>query len=284
MSTPKVADLTPSQFQRIASTVKEASGINLTTEKLPLVNSRLAKRLRKLQLPDFESYCNLIGSAAGKAEREEMLSAMTTNVTSFFRENHHFEELKKDYLPELLERAAKGGSVRIWSAGCSSGEEPYSIAMTIADVCGLSKIGKLDIRILATDIDPYVLDRARTGVYPRSSLPPTHNNALSYLENLPGSSQNDMQIKPEIRNIIKFNYLNLMGDWPMRRSFDMIFCRNVLIYFDAPTQESLLSRFAKNLSPDGGLFIGHSERVPPTLMSSFHRGALTSYRRRNSTS
>lgn len=279
MGVPQIDDLTPSQFMRIAQAVRLASGINLTDEKMPLVNSRLVKRIRKLKLPDFEAYCNLITSDAGQAEHAEMLSAMTTNVTSFFREKHHFDELKNDILPKLLKRASEGGSIRIWSAGCSSGEEPYSIAMTIAELCGLSRIGTMDIRILATDLDPYVLEKARKAVYPRASLNAGEKSALQCVDDAADDGESAFRVKDELRSIVKINRLNLMKDWPMRRPFDAIFCRNVMIYFDADTQERLVSRFADNLSQGGMLFLGHSERVSASQMTRFHRGALTSYKR-----
>ncbi|MEM8753851.1 MAG: protein-glutamate O-methyltransferase [Pseudomonadota bacterium] len=270
-----IAPLTLDQLGRIAALVREDAGIHLPAEKLSLVSSRLGKRVRALKLKDFGAYCDFVGAAEGAEERRSMLHALTTNVTRFFREDHHFEELKRDYLPRLIETARAGGRVRIWSAGCSSGEEPYSIAMTVLGQA--PDAARLNIKILATDIDPNVLAIGAAGAYSEEALAPAPKELAD--RHFSRGDDGLRQAGDEIRRMISFKSLNLIADWPIKGPFDAIFCRNVIIYFEQSTQDKLIARFADLTRAGSGLFLGHSERVSPALSEKFERSGFTSYRR-----
>lgn len=265
--------MTAADFGRIARSVQGEFGIFLPEVKKDLVYSRLLRRVRNLRLPDFSAYCDLIESPAGTAERTEMLSALTTNVTNFFRESHHFDLLRSRILPPLLQAASKGARVRLWSAGCSSGQEPYSIAFTLLSL--MPKAALHDIRILATDVDPKVIARARDGVYPvtdRDTIPEPMRSQFTK------SGADGVQIGNAARELVTFATLNLMDDWPMRGSFDVIFCRNVAIYFDVPTQERLWQRFVGAMRPGAHLLIGHSERITGPSEARLENVGTTAYR------
>jgi chemotaxis protein methyltransferase CheR len=265
--------MTAEDFAAIASILHSTSGISLAPSKTSLVYSRLAKRLRILGLESFREYCKLISGADGVDERQAMLAALTTNVTRFFREPHHFDYLRKQ-MPALSAQAKKGGRVRVWSAACSSGEEPYSIALTILGM--LPNAHELDVKILATDIDPVILAKAKEGVYSREALEPVPADLRKYFDVI----ETNRRFAPSapVREMISFRELNLIGQWPMTQKFDVIFCRNVAIYFDEPTQNKLFGRYADLLNPDGRLYIGHSERVnDPRFVSD----GLTAYRLRS---
>ncbi|MGA0605884.1 CheR family methyltransferase [Phenylobacterium sp. VNQ135] len=259
-------------FRRIAAILHESAGIALSESKATLVYSRLAKRLRSLGLESFREYCALVADARNVDERQRMIAALTTNVTRFFREPHHFDHLKTQLGP-LLEAARRGGAVRIWSAGCSSGEEPYSIALTILSLA--PDAADLDVRILATDIDTNVLAHARAGTYGSSSM-------LQIPGDLRGrwfEKDGDRWTATDpLRRMIVFNELNLMGEWPMKRRFDAIFCRNVVIYFEEATQARVFSRFLPLMSPTARLYIGHSERVCGPAAASLETDGVTIYR------
>ena len=251
--------LSDTEFQAIADRAHREFGLSLPKSKKELVIARLAKRLRALDLKDFASYCALLERPDSAAERLEMLSALTTNVTHFFREPHHFQLLETRIIPENLERIRSGGRYRIWSAGCSAGQEPYSIATSLRKI--FPDVSRFDVKILATDIDPAILARAKAGIYPdedRAAIPPDYRNILI------GESvaEGHFSVSNQVRELISFGPLNLMSDWPMRGQFDVIFCRNVAIYFDKSTQARLWKRFHDLLHPGGYLIIGHSERVP----------------------
>lgn len=267
--------LSEQDFARIAALLKAQAGIALPHSKRSLVHSRLARRLRALQLPGFGAYLQLVEGADGAAERGEMISALTTNVTSFFRERHHFELLRDRVLPPLIARARQGGRVRLWSAGCSTGEEPYSMAMVLL---GLDpEAATLDIRILATDIDPAVLARARAGRYDADSagsLPAEPR--LRWFEEDGGGG---VRVRPALQRPVVFGELNLAAGWPVRGPFDVIFCRNVTIYFDRQGQERIWAGFARLLPPGGVLCIGHSERVTGPATAQFRSGGITAYTR-----
>ncbi len=250
-------------FRQIAELVHSEAGIVLTEAKVNLVYSRLAKRLRIIGLRTFREYCALIQGAEGVDERQAMIAAMTTNVTRFFRESHHFDYLRMRVLPELLENARRGAKVRVWSAGCSSGEEAYSIGLTILDL--EPSATDMDVRILASDIDPEMLRRGNTGIYhakQMGDIPPEMRRR--WFRQVVGTS-GDLEVGEELRDLVRFRELNLLREWPMKGHFDIIFCRNVMIYFDDDTQNSVWSRFAQILNPGGTLCIGHSERILATL-------------------
>ncbi len=269
--------MTDRDFKDIAAMLYSDAGIYLPSSKSTLVYSRLVKRLRTLNLASFRDYCDLVGSASGRKERLEMLSALTTNVTRFFREPHHFEHLRAHVLPQLLEAARRGGRVRLWSAACSTGQEPYSMALT---VLGLDpEAGSLDLRILASDIDPRVVEEGRLGVYPEAALadvPPVLRKR--YFTMVEGDASNSLRVSDALRRLVVFRTLNLNAAWPMPGKFHAIFCRNVVIYFDEQTQQAVWSKFADKLMGSGWLYIGHSERVTGPAAARFASEGVTAYR------
>ncbi len=252
-------ELTQRNFQHIATILRAHSGIFLAEAKATLVYSRLAKRLRKLGLRSFDEYCVFIDAEEGAEERSQMLAALTTNVTRFFREPHHFDHLRDHVLPPLLDAARDGARVRIWSSACSSGEEPYSIALTLLDL--FPEAGRYDVRILATDIDPNVVNTARAGIYRGDAVAPVAPRLRDRWMSKVRDQENSWRLKDDVRQLISFKELNLIGDWPMRGQFDAIFCRNVVIYFEEETQALIWKRLGERLTPTGRLYIGHSERV-----------------------
>ena len=262
-------------FQFIANTLYEDAGIHLPPTKANLVYSRLTKRLRKRGLESFRDYCSLVGSADGADERAQMIAALTTNVTRFFREPHHFDHLKTKVLAPLVKEIRSGRRLRIWSAGCSSGQEPYSIALTILSM--IPEARGFDVRILATDINTHVLETARRGVYTAeevSSVPLDLRRA--WTEPAGGGA---MRLDEAARGLITFRPLNLVGAWPMRGPFDAVFCRNVVIYFDEKTQMRLLNRMTSLIRPGGFLYLGHSERLVGPSEALFKVDGTTSYRK-----
>jgi chemotaxis protein methyltransferase CheR len=266
---------TKEDFDRIAALLHRESGIHLHRSKASRVYSRLAKRLRALRIESFHEYCKLVAEDGG--ERLNMLAALTTNVTRFFREPHHFEHLKSSVLPQLLEAARRGAPVRLWSAGCSSGEEPYSIALTVLSL--MPDAASRNIKILATDIDPHMLAKGRGGVYSPGELAAVPAELRRrWFEPEPGEGQGSLRVGDDLRALVAFRALNLVGDWPMRGRFQAIFCRNVVIYFDETTQSRLWSRLLPLLAPGGCLYIGHSERVTGPSMSAVDSVDITTYR------
>jgi len=261
----------------ISAMIYADAGIYLNDTKASLVYSRLSKHIRNLGLRGFRDYCELVSSPSGAAERREMLSHLTTNFTRFFRENHHFEHLKSDVLPQLLARAKSGGRVRIWSAACSDGQEPYSIALTILSM--MPNAADYDLRILATDIDPKILAQARAGIYDEAALE-TVAPAMrkQWFRDVDVQGRRKVQVDDRVKKLITYNELNLMAQWPFKGPFDVIFCRNVVIYFDEPTQMRIWSRFAGMLPVGGHLYIGHSERVAGEAKSLFDNIGITTYR------
>jgi chemotaxis protein methyltransferase CheR len=264
----------PRDIARIAAIAEAEAGLVIGPTRTGLVQSRLNRRLVKLGFTDFASYLDHVTSDAGVAERKEMISALTTNVSHFFRERHHFVTLASEVLPGLIARARKGGRVRIWSAGCSEGQEPFSIALTVLD--SMPDAADFDVRILATDIDRGVLSKARQATFPRSALSevPERQIAAHFLDR-----GEQVEAATHLRQLIRFEELNLHGDWPMTGSFDVIFCRNVMIYFSPERQNRLCQRFAGILAQQGWLFIGHSERVGAGLNLSLVPAGDTTYRR-----
>lgn len=247
-------------FRAIADLAYRESGLILPDEKHSMIQSRLRQRLRVLGLASFDDYCQLITSDGGVDERPQLISALTTNVSHFFREPHHFDLLTAQILPQAMAHLKQGQRFRIWSAGCSNGQEALSTAMTLLEFdSGTS--GK-DIRILGTDIDPKVIEFAREGVYPERLTAGIPANLVSkYFTAEDTGTEPSLSAKTILRDFVTFNQLNLLGPWPMKGSFDVIFCRNVVIYFDEETQNRLWPRFHKQLSPGGILMLGHSERI-----------------------
>ena len=245
--------LRSADFQRISDLLYAASRITLQDGKEELVKSRLLKRMRALGIGSFGEYLARVES--DPAEKYQMVDLLTTNKTSFFREDAHFDFLKTRVLPGIT-----GGRLRIWSAGCSSGEEPCTIAMVLREHYASGP--QPDARILATDLSKRVLARAEAGIYDEEVLrdvPPQLTQ--KYFDCVETRKPRRYSARPALRSLITFAPLNLMEDWPMKGPFDVIFCRNVMIYFDKPTQERLVNRFYGLLKPGGYLFSGHSESL-----------------------
>lgn len=258
--------------------MKEA-GIVLSESKANLIYSRLAKRIRFLGLSSFSEYCELVEGPSGHNELQELVAALTTNVTRFFREPHHFEHLRSDVFPDLIRRAKSGQRIRIWSAACSSGPEPYSIGLTLLQ--DMPNAEEYDIRILATDIDPNVLEVASIGIYDESQLTPVPNELRRKWFKSLNDGSGRSQVKAELRKLITFRQLNLIGSWPMKGIFQIIFCRNVVIYFDNKTQEKIWSRFYPMMETGGTLYIGHSERISGPVEKYFLNNGPTIYKTYN---
>jgi chemotaxis protein methyltransferase CheR len=269
--------LTRRDLTEIAAMIYSDAGISLNETKASLVYSRLSKHIRSLGLSGFREYCSLVSSPSGAQARREMLSHLTTNFTRFFRENHHFDHLRTEVLPDLLARARSGGRVRIWSAACSDGQEPYSIALTVLSL--MPNAADYDFKILATDIDPKILGLARAGAYDEAALE-TVSPAMrkQWFQEVDIQGRRKFQIDDRVKRLITFNELNLMAQWPFKGTFDAIFCRNVVIYFDEPTQMKIWSRFAGLLPDAGHLYIGHSERVSGDAKHLFDNIGITTYR------
>jgi chemotaxis protein methyltransferase CheR len=260
-------------FEFIATTLYEDAGIHLPATKASLVYSRLTKRLRLLGLESFKDYCALVGSSAGAEERTQMIAALTTNVTRFFREPHHFDHLRAKLVAPRASAIRGGARLRIWSAGCSSGQEPYSIALTI--LSQMPDVRSFDVKILATDINPHVLETARRGIYPAEEVAGVPlDQRRAWME---AAGNGTMKLDDAVRGLVNFKKLNLMGAWPMRGPFDAVFCRNVLIYFDEKTQTRLLNRVTSLLRPGGYLYLGHSERLVGPAEAMFKADGTTSY-------
>lgn len=252
-------ELGDDEFRFLASFMSRETGIVLSDHKRQMVCGRLVKRLRSLGLRSFAEYVELLQGPAAAGEVENLVNAITTNITNFFREPHHFEFLKNTVLAPRVSERPRRPRIRIWSAGCSSGEEPYSIAMTMADV--LKAGDGWDALILATDIDTNVLRRAEAGIYPADAakhIPETYRKR--FLRRVAGDHDR-VQMAEELRHMIRFRRLNLHDSWPMKGMFDVIFCRNVAIYFDKPTQRKLFNRYADYLNLGGMLYLGHAESL-----------------------
>jgi chemotaxis protein methyltransferase CheR len=247
------------EFEFIRHVIAENAGIVLGPNKRQLVQGRLARRLRELGLPSYESYCDHVRNS-GPEELVGLINALTTNVTAFFRENHHFEALASYMIPEALKRNQQTRRLRIWSAGCSTGEEPYCIAMVLSETLPSSE--RWDAKILATDIDSDVIASAQQGIYSMDRLAAVPEARLRrcFRRGI-GANSGQAMVQPDISRLVTFRTLNLQQSWPMSGPFDIIFCRNVMIYFDQPTRERLVTRFASLLAPNGYLCLGHSESI-----------------------
>lgn len=250
-------EYTLDDFDFLRRISNQHSGILVPDDKFDMFYSRLSKRVRMLGFTRFKQYCEYLQNHSDQ-EFTEFINAVTTNLTSFFRENHHFEYLRQTLVPDLLQKNKAQRKIRVWSAGCSTGEEPYSLAMTL-----LENVPEgWDIKILATDLDTNVLVTAAAGIYPLDRVSAIGEQHLQrWFQKGMGGQANRVRAKTELRQVIHFNQLNLMQEWPMTGPFDFIFCRNVLIYFDRKTKERLANRYAGLLRAGGHLFIGHSESL-----------------------
>jgi chemotaxis protein methyltransferase CheR len=253
---PAEVALSDKEFAALRELIYAHTGIALAPYKRYLVQARLGRRLRALNLASFAEYHERLISGDG-AELTQFINAMTTNKTDFFRESHHFDYLRTTWLP--ARRAAGVRKLRLWSAACSTGEEPYTIAMSVLDT--LDGASGWDIKILASDIDTDVLARAEAGTYTREQVIPVPAQMLSkYFQRGRGQQEGSVRVADAVRSLIRFRRINFLDDpWPIRATFDAIFCRNVLIYFDRPTQQRLLGRLLGYLAQDGVIFLGHSE-------------------------
>ena len=262
LSAPRVRefDFGNDDFEALRKLVKEITGINLSDQKRELVYGRLARRLRVLHLRTFAEYRDLLASDGGR-EIGEFCNAITTNLTSFFRESHHFEYLRDQVLQPMVANRTASRRVRIWSAGCSTGEEAYSLAMTVIE--SIPDLRTWDVKILATDLDSDVLAKAQRGIYAAERVRAIGPQRLSrfFAERRGGREGATFEVKPELTSLITFKQLNLMHPLPMKGPLDAIFCRNVVIYFDKDTQRELFSRIAQLQRPGNLLFLGHSESL-----------------------
>ncbi|WP_319557790.1 protein-glutamate O-methyltransferase CheR [Thiomicrorhabdus sp.] len=249
---------TDRDFSRVRKMVYDFAGINLNESKRNLVYNRLVKRIRFLNLPSFNDYLGYVERNPDE-EFVHLINAITTNLTFFFRENHHFEYLANTVIPQLLIDKAQTRKIRIWSAGCSTGEEPYSLAMVLKE----NVPADWDAKVIATDLDTNVIETGRKGVYPLDRLKGVElaRKRRWFLKGK-GAQAGMVKARSELQSIIEFSQLNLMdSSWAIESQVDVIFCRNVVIYFDAPTQKRLFDRFADRLPMDGKLFVGHSESL-----------------------
>jgi len=242
-------------FERVVDIIYKVAGISLSDRKEDMVYSRLARRLRKLGLNNFSEYLNFVSKDSD--EQKAFVNALTTNLTHFFREEHHFDYIQTELLPHIFN--SKNNRVRVWSAGCSTGEEPYTLAMVWENV--KNKPTNADFKILATDLDTNVLELGRSGIYSVDKLAPVSENYQKWFSKTSECSANQKQVSEQLKKYIHFKQLNLMQDWPMRGPFQLIICRNVLIYFDKATQEKLIHRYYDLLEPNGCLILGHSESL-----------------------
>ena len=249
-------------YNFICRLVYERSRIHLGHDKRALVASRLAKRLRQLQLPDYDAYCRLLRSPEGEAELRFLIDRISTNHTNFFREMKHFDFLRDTVIPRWRNRRpGKRDMFRVWSAACSSGEEPYSMAICLAEYLSRPESGAW--RIEASDISTRVLDLARQGIYTAERLSAVNPQWLQrYFQKGLRDWQGHFRVKEELRQRVSFHHLNLLeAGYPFSQPFECIFCRNVMIYFDRPTQEDLVRHLAERLVPGGYLMVGHSESL-----------------------
>lgn len=264
-------------FRALADIAKAEAGIELTVSKATLVYARLAKRLRGLGLATFREYCDRVHN--DDEERGRMIAALTTNVTRFFREPHHFDYLKKNILEPRAAHVRRGGRLRLWSSACSTGQEPYSMALTVLSV--FPDAAELDIRILATDLNPNVVAHGEQGQYRKEELADVPQAMRTkWLEAIPGDTD-VLRVADAARALVVFRELNLMGKWPFKGPFDAIFCRNVAIYFDHDTQAMIWKRLSNLLAADGALYIGHSERVSGPALNALTANGVTSYRKKS---
>lgn len=262
-------------FEALRRLVRDVTGINLSAAKRELVYARLARRLRALRLRSFAAYRSVLARDDG-TELAHFCNAITTNLTAFFRESHHFQFLAA-HVARLAAAHPEGLRLRLWSAGCSSGEEPYSMAMSVLEALGDAP--RCDVRILATDIDTEVLAHARRGVYPAErtrSIAPAR--LARFFTPVAGGEAGAWQVRPEVARLVTFKQLNLVHPLPMRGPLDAVFCRNVIIYFDKSTQRELFRRIAPLQRRDALLFLGHSESLYK-VSDEWHSEGRTVYRK-----
>lgn len=268
---------TDEDFLYIVEMVHKITGIKLASHKRNMVYGRISRRLRELHINSFHEYCNFVETDKSGEELVNFVNAITTNLTGFFRESHHFDHLK-EHLQAKAKNTTGSRKLRIWSSASSSGQEPYSIAMTLSDA--ISNLKQWDAKILATDIDTNMIETCQRGVYAPESAEKIPENYRKRFTQQEKRGEGDYSMGDDIRKLISFKPLNLLHDWPMKGPFDIIFCRNVVIYFDKETQIKLFDRMADLLAPDGVIYIGHSESLF-NVSKRFELIAQTTYRKIN---
>lgn len=260
-------------FRSLAQLAYDYAGISLSESKRNLLYSRLSRRLRALELNSFREYRDYL--ANNEREIENFINSISTNHTKFFREDHHFDHFRSRVAVPFAQAAGKPGArLRVWSAACSTGEEPYTISVVLKRE--LRTLANRDVKILATDIDTEVLGKAARGEFAAAATADVPKPYLSFFK--PLGSGDKVTVDDDVREAITFRRLNLMEPWPFRGLFDAIFCRNVMIYFDAPTKATLIERLSKQIKPGGWLYIGHSESLIGTHME-LRPAGRTIYRR-----
>lgn len=265
----------PADFERISKILYEVSGIRMPPTNEALVFSRLSRRVRELGLKRFADYVDHIEGPANRDERTAMVEALTTNTTRFFREDYHFATLADDLLSDLAANARGGARVRLWSAACSTGEEPYSVAATV--LRHFPDAVNHDFRILATDINRQVLARAERGEYPSVCAEGIAADTARLMFEPAGPGM--LRVREPLRSLVSFRYMNFMEPWPVRGPFSAIFCRNVMIYMEDATQARVWAGLASVLAPGGYLFIGHSERIGAEFKDQLQLVGKTTFRR-----
>ena len=250
---------TKDDFNFLRKISNERTGIVVSDDKFDMFYSRLSRRVRKLGLSTFREYCELIKNDENGDEVIELVNSITTNLTAFFRENHHFEYLKNTVIPQFY-NTKNSQTMNVWSAGCSTGEEPYSLSIAINETHARGH--KYQAKILATDIDSNVLTKAASGIYPIERVAGLPKERLKkWFQRGSGDRSGFVRLKQDVRRLIEFGQLNLMQNWQLDAMQDVIFCRNVIIYFDKDSKIKLIDRFADYLEEGGYLFIGHSESL-----------------------
>jgi chemotaxis protein methyltransferase CheR len=249
--------LSTREFERIRTRLYDVAGISLSDAKRTLVIARLSRILRTLKLPTFDAYMDYIETQGTASDAQDFVNALTTNLTRFWREEHHFDHLT-GYVGDLIKSAHTQSQkrLRIWSAGCSTGQEPYTIGLGL--LAAYPELKRWDFKILATDIDTSVIAKAATGIYPEGELNGLSPDRARLFEK---TGDGRVRVPSAAASLVSFKPLNLMAEWPMKGPFDAIFCRNVAIYFDKPTQGEVFGRLGKILAPGGFLYIGHSENL-----------------------
>lgn len=268
-------EYTDADFQTVRRIAKQEAGIFIPDSKSTLVYSRVSRRVRESGMDSFHAYLSFVQTPPGRAEMEKLVCALTTNVTSFFRERPHFVHMEQNVMPGLAARLRSGGRGRIWSAACSTGQEPWSIAMSV--MSAFPEAASYDMRILATDINSNVVAQAATGTYIASETDGISSAQKSQF--MQADDRGNLSFYGNIRTLPAFKVLNLNADWPMRGQFSVIFCRNVVIYFDEPTRERLWGRLADKLEKGGFLYVGHSEKVANPRQCGLEQVAPTIYRK-----
>lgn len=273
---PQTIALNEEDFSCIARIAKQNYGLHIEASKRTMIQSRLSGRLQDLGVDDFKSYCALL-EENNAAEQRNFISAITTNVTRYFREAHHFDHFSNTVLPTLKRKCEAGERVRLWSCGCSTGPEPFSLAACIID--GFPNAATYDLKLLATDLDEDVLAQAEQPHVTAEQIAPLTPDQKRMLLEHGTDGTSDPRIKREIRDLITFAKLNIQEEFPMSGMFDVIFCRNVLIYFEQENQRSIWRKFAERSRDNGFLYIGHSERVMGGASDLYKQVGTTIYQR-----